>query len=270
MPTRELFAIAALPIVVVVVVWLPAWAFLAVVAAASVIAGDELLRMARGRGIPCGRGLPLAALAGVMAAAWVFGTAGLTIAATATLMVVPTAHLARRSGPEGRLTGVAVACFAVLFLGVAAASLGWLRLRPSELDNARFVLFYLGTIWIGDSGAYYVGKQFGRHRMSPRVSPNKTWEGLAGGVLATAGGAALLNVLFGVALPWPHVAAVAAILMAVVPVGDLVESQFKRDTQVKDSSSLIPGHGGMLDRTDSLFYAAPWVLGYLLSAGLMR
>ena len=270
MPTRELFAIAALPIVVVVVVWLPAWTFLVVVAAATIIAGDELLRMARGLGISCGRGLPLAALAGLMAGAWVFGTAGLTVAAIAALMVVPTAQLTRRTGPEGSLTGVAVACFAVLFLGVAAASLGWLRLRSSELDNVRFVLLYLGTIWVGDSGAYYVGKWLGRHKMSPRVSPNKTWEGLAGGVLATAAGAALFNVLFGVALSWPHLAAVAAILMVVVPVGDLVESQFKRDTRVKDSSSLIPGHGGMLDRTDSLFYAAPWVLGYLLATGLMR
>lgn len=270
MPKRELFALAALPVVVVVVLWLPAWAFFALVFGATAIAGDELLRMARGRGIACGRVLPLLALAGLMAAAWGFGFHGLAVAVVAILMLVPAAHLAHRSGPEGRLAGVAVACLVALFLGVSASSLGWLRSRPAELDNVRFVLFYLGTIWVGDSGAYYVGKRLGRHRMSPRVSPNKTWEGLLGGALATIAAAALLNFLFGVSMPWPELAGVAVILTVVVPVGDLVESQFKRDTRVKDSSSLLPGHGGMLDRTDSLFYAAPWVLGYLLATGLMR
>jgi phosphatidate cytidylyltransferase len=83
--------------------------------------------------------------------------------------------------------------------------------------------------------------------------------------LAAAG----LRWLFGLQLAWPHVAALATILAVSTPVGDLVESQFKRDTGVKDSSSLLPGHGGLLDRTDSLLYSAPPALAYLVMAGLL-
>jgi len=128
---------------------------------------------------------------------------------------------------------------------------------------------YEAPLRFGDSGAYYVGSRLGRHKMSPRISPNKTWEGLAGGTAATFVAAATLRVVLAVPVPWIHVLAVAAILAVAAPVGDLVESLFKRDAGVKDSSRLFPGHGGALDRTDSLIYPAPAVLGYLMLAGLV-
>jgi len=157
----------------------------------------------------------------------------------------------------------------VLFLGVTGVCLGWLRLWPDPAFAPRLLLLYLGVIWAGDSGAYYAGTRLGRHKMSPRISPNKTWEGLAGGTVVTFAAAALLRVVLAVPLPWIHVLAIAAILAVAAPVGDLVESQFKRDAGVKDSSQLFPGHGGALDRTDSLLYPAPPVLGYLLLVGLV-
>jgi phosphatidate cytidylyltransferase len=157
----------------------------------------------------------------------------------------------------------------VFYAGLCGACLGWLRVLPGDDPGIRLLFFFLATIWAGDSGAYYVGSRFGRHKMSPRISPNKTWEGLAGGVVTTFAAAAAAKLLFAVPIAWIHVAGLAAILAVAAPLGDLVESQFKRDTRVKDSSSLIPGHGGFLDRTDSLLYAAPPVLGYLLAAGLI-
>ncbi len=124
-------------------------------------------------------------------------------------------------------------------------------------------------IWVGDSGAYYVGRNFGKHKMSPRTSPNKTIEGLAGGIVATYAAAAFLAWILKLEMAPVHIFALATILAIAAPVGDLIESQFKRDSGVKDSSTLLPGHGGLLDRTDSLVYAAPPVLGYLLLTGLL-
>jgi len=269
LPKRELVALVAIPIVVAVIVLLPAWVLLVLLGAAVTVAADELLAMARGAGIACGRWLPLVCLVGLMTASWSLGLVGFTWAAVATVMMIPTVQLAHPDRPAGSLTGAAVGTFSVLFLGVMAVCIGWIRLWPDEGFAVRMVLLYLATIWIGDSGAYYVGRRFGRRRMSPRISPNKTWEGLAAGMVTAVGAAAILKVILGIDLRWPELAAVAVIIAVATPIGDLVESQFKRDTRVKDSSGLLPGHGGLLDRTDSLLYAAPPVLAYLLLVGLV-
>jgi phosphatidate cytidylyltransferase len=266
---RELFAAVAIPIVVAVILWAPAWALLVLVAGVVLVAGDELLGMARRAGLQCPRWLPLAALAGILAAAWIGGPAELAAAAILTVVLLPTIQLARPEAPTGGLSGTAVACFTALYLGLTGACLGWLRLWPEPALGIKLVLLYLFTIWVGDSGAYYVGSRFGRHKMSPRISPNKTWEGLAGGGAATLAGACILNLILGRPLEWNHLLAVAVVLAVAAPLGDLVESLFKRDTGIKDSSTLIPGHGGFLDRTDSLLFAAPPVLGYLLLAGVI-
>jgi phosphatidate cytidylyltransferase len=105
--------------------------------------------------------------------------------------------------------------------------------------------------------------------MSPRISPNKTLEGLAGGVVTTYAAAALTANILDLGLAPIHVVGLATILAVAAPLGDLVESQFKRDSGVKDSSALLPGHGGLLDRTDSLFYSAPVFLGYVAAIGLV-
>lgn len=268
-PARETLAFIAIPVLLAIIVFAPTWGFLAVLGSAALLAGDELLAMARGAGIPCGRWLPLAAQAAVLLAAW-FGTIEALLATVFVVaLFIPTVQLASPTRPDGALTGTAAALLVPIYLGLGAAALGWLRQWPENSWGIRFILLFLGTIWIGDSGAYYVGKTFGRHPMAPRISPKKTWEGLAGGVVATMAGAMILRFALGVHLPLAHTAAVASILAVTAPVGDLVESQLKRATGVKDSSALLPGHGGFLDRTDSLFYSAPPVLGYLLLSGIL-
>lgn len=264
MPAREGLALIAIPILVAVIVWVPPWGFLAVVGVAAAIAGDELIKMARDAGMRTARTLTLLALVGTLAAAWAGGPTAFLVALITAALILPTAQLADRHRPEGALGGVAVALFVVVYIGTAAGCLGWLRQWPADAWGVRFILLFLATIWVGDSGAYYVGRKLGRHKMAPRISPNKTWEGLAGGVIASLAGAAAARVLLGLDLSWQNTLAVGAILAISAPVGDLIESQFKRDMRVKDSSSLLPGHGGFLDRTDSLFFSAPLVLGYLL------
>ncbi len=269
MPRRELFAFVVGPIVIAAIIWLPAWVFLAAVAVTVVLAGDELLRMGAGAGVGCDRWLVLLLLAAVMIAAWSRGSDGFTIAAAATVVLLPAARLCHRDGPNGSLAGVAIGVYTVLGLGLCGACLGWLRTMPTDDQGWRLLLLFLVTIWLGDSGAYYVGRNLGRHKMSPRISPNKTWEGFGGGVITSLVSAALAREVLGVALGWPDTCALALILALAAPVGDLVESQFKRDTGVKDSSHALPGHGGFLDRTDSLLFAAPLAVGYLLVMGAL-
>lgn len=235
------------------------------------IAGDELFRMAQGSGLATGRVLPVAALACVLAAAAIFGPVGLGLAVAAVVVAAPAFHLAHSRAPEGALAGTSVDAFGILYLGVTGACFAWLRTMPADENTGiRLLIFFLVAIWIGDSGAYYVGKNLGRHKMAPVLSPKKTWEGLAGGVAATFAAAAAFQALFPLSFNWPHILGLAAILSATAPIGDLVISLFKRDTGVKDSSSLIPGHGGLLDRTDSLLFSAPFVLLYLAVAGLIQ
>jgi phosphatidate cytidylyltransferase len=100
------------------------------------------------------------------------------------------------------------------------------------------------------------------------VSPKKSWEGCAGGTAATLLTVWACRALFFPELSWTAAGALAALLIVLAPLGDLVESLFKRDAKVKDSSALIPGHGGFLDRTDSLFFAAPFVLALVLILGV--
>ena len=266
---RILVALVAVPILAAVIIWLPAEVFLAFLGVAAVLACDEFLKMTRAAGFSAGRFVPLASAAALLAAAWTAGVVGFTIAVLAIVVLLPTVRLRHPDAPAGSMGAVACEYMAVFMVAATAASFGWIRLWPGDELGIRLVLFFLVCVWVGDSGAFYVGRTFGRHKMSPRISPNKTFEGLAGGIAATFAAAFVLRWLLGLNLAPIHLAALAAILAVAGPLGDLVESLFKRDSGVKDSSSLLPGHGGFLDRTDSLFYPAPAVLAYLFGAGLL-
>jgi len=125
------------------------------------------------------------------------------------------------------------------------------------------VLSVFAAIWVCDSAAYFAGRAWGRHKLFPRVSPNKTWEGAIAGFVA-----AVAVFLVARALVLPYLTPVGALVCGVIvgvfgQLGDLVESLLKRDAGVKDSSNLIPGHGGVLDRFDSLLFVAPLIFVYL-------
>jgi phosphatidate cytidylyltransferase len=131
----------------------------------------------------------------------------------------------------------------------------WLAIDLLYLQRPELLLFALLIVWVADIGAYFVGKGFGRVKLAPRISPGKTWEGVLGGLCAVmvlaAAGSALLEIDIAVLLPF----CLAVALISIV--GDLTVSMFKRDAGVKDSGTLFPGHGGVLDRIDSVTAAAP-------------
>ncbi|MGZ5487108.1 MAG: phosphatidate cytidylyltransferase [Candidatus Aminicenantales bacterium] len=150
------------------------------------------------------------------------------------------------------------ASFATTLIGVfyVAFPLGFLfRIR---LEQGPFYLYFLaGIVFLGDTGAFFIGKPFGRHKMTPIASPNKSWEGSAGGFLFAVGGALLARSLLLPSVPFATAVLTAIVVHAAAQVSDPLESLFKRAVGVKDSSNSLPGHGGFLDRIDSLILAGP-------------
>jgi phosphatidate cytidylyltransferase len=134
-------------------------------------------------------------------------------------------------------------------------------LFPSGL----FIAVFLASIWIGDSAAYFVGKSIGKHKVSERISPGKTWEGsVAGFIFCIVSWAAAGSLFYQLSvIPLHHALIIGAITGSIGQFGDFGKSLLKRDAGVKDSSNLLPGHGGVLDRLDSIIFASPAVLIYL-------
>ena len=123
-----------------------------------------------------------------------------------------------------------------------------------------WLILAIGTTWMADSGAYFFGRRFGRRKLAPKLSPNKTWEGYLGGVLTAVGAGLIVGVVSPLGI-WHSVIA-AFLAGSLGTVGDLAESMFKRQAEAKDSGHLIPGHGGAFDRIDSLLWAGVVVFYY--------
>ncbi len=131
--------------------------------------------------------------------------------------------------------------------------------------DARFIFLLCAIVWSGDTGAYFAGRSFGKHKLAPRMSPNKTWEGAIGGIVASLIGASIVRSIYGDSfLSWNLIVPSAIFGGIFGQLGDLTESTFKRFAEVKDSGKIFPGHGGFLDRVDGLLFAAPviWFILY--------
>lgn len=153
-----------------------------------------------------------------------------------------------------------------LGVGVLALLPTWFGFLQLKASGGEWLLYVLLMVWAADIGAYFAGKRFGKRKLAPRVSPGKSWEGVYGGLVAT-GLLATGYALAGLA-DWLPLLLVTLGVTAVSVLGDLLESMLKRERQMKDSSHLLPGHGGVMDRIDSLTAAVPlfalllpWVLG---------
>jgi len=154
--------------------------------------------------------------------------------------------------------------------GIATLAPMWValeRLYEGGPEGRELIIFVLVLAGAADVGAYFVGRRFGRNKLAPRVSPNKTWEGVLGGLVSSALVAWLGHVWFGLPTAAFVALCIAAVLASIV--GDLTESMFKRKVGLKDSGSILPGHGGILDRIDSLTAAIPvFTLGLALMGAL--
>lgn len=280
---RIAFAAVAIPLVFGLI-WLGGWVLAAALAALGVLGAREVYDLARRQGIdPLDRTGWAAAAAIPLLGYWAKGSElrwaePALYAGALWLMAALVVALARRGPKDRPLAAVAVTLFGCLYASGLLAFL--LAIRHGVNAAAQpfaywtLTLFPLVITWIGDTCAMAVGVRVGGPKLAPVLSPKKTRSGAIGGltgsiVTAVALGVLVLNGLGGWNFTVWQLATVGAVVGVVAQVGDLAESLFKREVGVKDSSSLIPGHGGVLDRLDSLYFVVPAVAGLFRLFGVI-
>jgi phosphatidate cytidylyltransferase len=266
---RELAAAVAIPIVLAVLFLAPPIVFNVLVAGVALAALWEFYRIAEKTGLPVAKTVGMIVGAAILlwwAAFWGFDLysdrPGVTVAVAVLLVLVFLACVAplfARVDLQSAIGGASGTVFGVLSVALPATAMCYLR-----SVSPRAVLFLFLIVWGCDSFAYYTGKNFGRRKLAPRVSPNKTWEGTIGGLV----GGTLIGAAGGTWWLVPELGPVfggiaGALASSAGQIGDLVESLWKRGAGLKDSGTFLPGHGGFYDRVDSLLFAGPVLMAVI-------
>lgn len=203
-------------------------------------------------------------------ACFTFRRVDLIVAVMAALAIIALAVEVFRAEEMGKvLPSVAATVFGVIYIALLAGFLVGVRMIDDSAAApavpklaAKLMTTFFAMVMMTDTGAYYTGRALGRHKLAPRVSPGKTIEGSVGGFITAAAAGIVCKYVFFPEAPLAHIAILGAIIGTVSQVGDLAESLLKRGAGVKDSGSIFPGHGGMLDRVDSLLFCAPILYYY--------
>jgi phosphatidate cytidylyltransferase len=266
---RILTAVVLIPIVIFLIFLSPKQplAFLAFVLVVAALALWEYLGLADAMGAKTPRIVMEVSLAVLFAA--IFRRPDLTAPVLASLSLILFVVCAFRSPVNRVLADTAFSVFGLVYIGLSLATL---YLLSTQDNGPSLLLFLFLAVWAGDIAALYIGRAFGRFKLAPTLSPNKTWEGsfasIAGSILITLLLVYVSTQLAARSLDWLsypgpklHWIGLAALVNIGAQLGDLVESAIKRGAGVKDSGRLLPGHGGVLDRVDALLLAAP-VLWY--------
>jgi phosphatidate cytidylyltransferase len=248
---RVATALLLIPLFVCLVLWSPQWVFLAAVCALGLICFHEY------SGLVALHTVPRPGIFGYAA-----GLCVILLPQNSTVFLVLIALLALTLGLRSRELSETLPYAACLVLGVLYIFGSFRAGVELRARSPYWLLFALSVNWIGDIAALYVGRTIGRHKLSPHISPGKSWEGSIASTLASIAYAAVYMPRLLPDMPLPEGLAMAAIGNVAGQIGDLAESALKRGAGVKDSGTLLPGHGGWLDRIDSTLFAMPVI--YLL------
>jgi phosphatidate cytidylyltransferase len=263
-PRRLYTALVLAPLIYAVIRYLPPIAFISLVLVVGTVALYEFYRLVfqeRTNNVLIGIGLLTFAML-LASVYWHGSSMDMLFFGAAAALIVP---VVARKNLQHNLIDSAITLFGVVYIGIA---LSYLILIRSFSQGEYLVLFILLVTWAADTGAYYVGKTFGRHPLAPTISPKKTVEGFLGGLAF-----AIIAVYAGrFWIPHYDIGVMTCLILGSLLTitglaGDLAESALKRNTGVKDSSGLLPGHGGMLDRIDSLLFTAPAFYYYVWYSG---
>ena len=256
---RVLTAALLLAVFVPAVLWAPAWIWVILMAGMISMAAYEWARLSHFPPLSARAYaglLTLAALAlpGLLGADWPgYQTALILLAIGFWLIVAPLWLLWRWHAPQPFVRAVA---------GVAVLLPTWAALLYLHARGPGVLLGVMAVVWIADTAAYFAGRRFGRHKLAPVISPGKTWEGVAGAFVAVALYAAILSAVVG--MPLLSLLVMMSGLLYLSVLGDLFESWIKRVSGMKDSGTVLPGHGGVLDRIDALTSTLPVAAGLLM------
>jgi phosphatidate cytidylyltransferase len=291
---RSLVALVGIPIAIAII-WIGDWLFTVTIAVISSVGLWEFYRLAEHKGVYSYKSMGiiinfiLIILLDLLTTTW-FGNDAIRpeiiIILTITILILLVSAITLWSKKENSLLNFSTTIFGIVYIAFSFASLIFIRnfsnlslidgFGKTALQNSiagkevYLVMAILFSIWICDSAAYFVGRKFGKHKLFPSVSPKKSWEGtIAGfifGSLFFVCSTLLLPIKFNPLLEIPliHIFMLGMIISSLGQIGDLTESKLKRDAGVKDSSNLIPGHGGILDRFDSIMFVFPSVLLYMI------
>ncbi|WP_325532082.1 phosphatidate cytidylyltransferase [Sporomusa sp.] len=272
MPTllgmRILTAVIGIPVAVYIINY-GTWIFAAAVAFLALIAWHEFSKMMVAKNIKVQYNIGFLGIVLVLGCAWL-GNAQELIMVMLLLVLVTMVKTVLCNKSFG-IIEAAVTLLGTLYVSLPFAHLILLRFTeqyqyiPTVLGSlstgaAYLWLAFIGT-WASDTLAYFVGSTLGRHKLCPAISPGKTYEGAAGGLVGSIAGVTAMGTLCG--LPVMHTLILGLLVGIAAPLGDLTESSLKRFTGVKDSGNLLPGHGGVLDRFDAIMFAAPVVYYYV-------
>jgi len=266
---RILTALVALPILLYTVWNEIPYFFVAIGLAAVMVGLAEFYSLASKAGCrPIKSAGYLASIAVVAASvyekpAWIAATfAALAMGALAV-------EVFRAEDMQKSLASVSATVFGVVYIALLLGFLVSLRMTPDDFTApatpklaAKLMTMFFAMVMMTDTGAYYTGRSIGRHKLAPRVSPGKTIEGSIGGFISAALAGLASKYIFFPEIPALHALLLGAVVGVAGQIGDLAESLLKRGSQVKDSGNIFPGHGGMLDRVDSILFCAPLIYYY--------
>jgi phosphatidate cytidylyltransferase len=262
---RILTAVIVLPFLIASIIF-PGlkWLFVALAGAAMGIGLAEFYVLCKRLQIKADTGAGYLGAVGIFVVSLFFNDLAFNLLLIQLILIVLTAGTlvaaALRGAPFDRIIASAGATIlGVLYVSFLGSHLLSIRLGFEPALSAHLLSFFFLVLMGADAGAYYIGRAVGKHKLAPKISPGKTWEGVIGGVLAALGMATLAHFWFFRELPLKWALPLSVLMMIVGLLGDLTESALKRGAGAKDAANILPGHGGILDRLDSLLFNAPLI-----------
>ena len=263
--TRVLTAVVVLPFLIasILIPWLK-WLFVAMAGAAMALGLFEFYVLSKRLQLKPDTSAGFLGAIAIFVVSLYFGDIAVNLLLTQLVLIVLTAGVLiaaalRGTDFEKMIASAGATVLGVLYIALLGSHLLSIRMGFTQLLSAHLLSFFFLILMGADAGAYYTGRAIGKHKLAPKISPGKTWEGVFGGLVAALAMAAVSHYWFFRELPLKWGLPLALVMTIVGILGDLTESALKRGAGAKDAANLLPGHGGILDRLDSLLFNAPLI-----------